>query len=1100
MKRIVTIISTILLTFCLAAEVYAQTQYWSGNRTGGGGVWLSGEVILTGNVTQTGTINVAGSSTLTIDLNGYSITYVPTESDKVVLYCPVGSTLTIKDSKGGGYIAGSGVGNNGGCAYIDEGGTFNLSSGTLKNGTAVRGGGVFVRGVFNMLGGSIEDCVANRDDSDNGTTERIYTNGTGGGVFVERGGYFAMTGGTIRNCSTSVKGQIYVNETTYFPAMGGGVFVSAYAESGAANISDPDNHSYRGRFWFNKGLIENCHSGAGGGVCVHTTLSRNITGANGRFTMDAEAEIRNCTSGYPPGNPRYGGGGVYIAGNGDLKGVFNLRGGRVTGCTAVSNGGGVKCNGVMVMGDYEQDGYPVVDDCTCTGGDPLTDEYWSQAYGGGIHLYDATFTMTEGRIENNKTFSGGGVMVWGTSVGKCFFTMNGANTFISNNVATGVNGSGNGGGVYVQQATFNFEHGTITNNQANRYGGGININETATLNLNGICNITNNEAGAGGGISQEAGGCVIDIKSDGVLIEGNKALLNESTLESSATARGEGGGILIEKGAFQMSTGIIRNNYASLKGGGVSCYISRIPGDVTVNINGGEILNNTAGESGGGIDLYANKSNDSGKNKLEVNFNAGTLQGNEAPLGGGIYVYVNEANSEATMNIGGARTPSIHLNNASNNGGAIGLSNGTVVINSGKFTNNTAVNNGGALYLGGGSIITNGGIFQLNSAKNGGAICLENGTLKMFAGDVQRNKVSHYGGGIYVNNTSSNSQEVTLSSPDVVFAENTADIAGGGMAVNGNIYLHFKGSLERNTANNGGGLYVAGGAAMEYEGGMIRHNKANGTSNTTTTGYQKTAAQIHGFGGGVFVDDNSSLTFDVSDKGLGFYGNYANTGGDDIFVNGNATSISLPNVSTMNLVGFDVPTTKEGLYWVEDYMVNDENYDLGLNKIEEAGYKPIRYRDALASALKVGRLDVSDYGTAHVGKYLSLALGYELLYVRIVKQGLAPGDAAIVNVSYSKNGEISGSEWVPYQKALLVGPESGNAYVIVALPPNAWKFVEETAWSENYTATNPIQTIKFDNQEQASAADVTFINTKKDKSSITVHDEANIENRMSPTP
>ena len=104
--------------------------------------------------------------------------------------------------------------------------------------------------------------------------------------------------------------------------------------------------------------------------------------------------------------------------------------------------------------------------------------------------------------------------------------------------------------------------------------------------------------------------------------------------------------------------------------------------------------------------------------------------------------------------------------------------------------------------------------------------------------------------------------------------------------------------------------------------------------------------------------------------------------------------------------------------------------------------------------------------------------------------------------SYSKTGEISSSDsdWVPYQKALLVGPESGNAYVIVALPPNAWKFVEETAWSGNYTATNAPEPIKFDNQEQASAADVTFINTKKDKSSITVHDEANIENRMSPTP
>ena len=1092
MKRIVTIISTILLTFCFAAEVYAQTE-WSGNRNGG---WYSGEVILTGNVTQTGTINVAASSTLTIDLNGYSITYVPTSTDKVVLYCPAGSTLTIKDSRGGGYISGSGMGNHGGCACIN--GIFNLEGGTLKNGNAVRGGGVFVTGEFYMKGGSIENCIATRDNSDDETSEKVYSNGTGGAVYVDCGGYFAMTGGTIKNCSTSNLGLVWVNESTFFPAMGGGVFVNAYAASGSPSISDLNNHTYRGRFWFNKGLIENCHSGAGGGVCVHTTVNRNIAGANGRFTMDAGAEIRNCTSGYPPGNPRYGGGGVYIAGNGNLKGVFNWRGGRVTGCTAVSNGGGIKCNGELSMGDGEMEGCPIVDYCSCTGGTPGSD-YYSQAYGGGIHIYNGTFYMTEGRIEHNSSFSAGGVMAWGTS---CVFTMNGANAIVSNNVVTGVHGSGNGGGVYVQEATFNFEHGTITNNKANRYGGGININETATLNLNGVCNITNNQAGAGGGISQEAGGCVIDVKSDDVLIEGNRAIWdeeNKNSLESEATACGEGGGILIEKGAFQMSTGIIRNNHADIKGGGVSCYISRIPGDVTVNINGGEILNNTAGESGGGIDLYANKSNDSGKNKLEVNFNAGTLQGNEAPLGGGIYVYVNEDNSEATMNIGDARTPSIHHNKASNNGGAIGLSNGTVIINSGNFTNNTAENNGGALYLGGGSITTNGGTFRLNSAKNGGAICLENGTLTMSAGDVQSNKASQYGGGIYVTNASSNSKEVTLSSPAVVFAENTADVAGGGMAVNGNIYLHFKGSLERNTANNGGGLYVAGGASMDYQGGMIRYNHATGTSTSINTGYKGTADGIHGFGGGVFVGSNSKLKFTVADRGLGFYGNDAKTGGDDIFANGEGTDVLLPVVGEMELTGFDIPVAKNGIFWVEDYMTNDVNYNSG-PQILGNSHSPIRYQDALKSAAYIGRLnDNKTYYEQYETKYLSLALGYELLFVRIIKQGLDPGDAVIVNLSYSQNGETDGSDWVPYQKALLVGPESGDASVVVALPPNAWKFEEETAWSANYTATNPIEKRKFENQQTATDNPVTFINTKKDKEQITVHDEANVENRMSPT-
>lgn len=997
-------------------------------------------------------------------------------------------------------------------------GKFYMSGGSIKNGNATRGGGVYVKGEFHMSGGSIEDCVATRTNLENGTKENIYTNGTGGGVFVDCGGYFAMEGGTIRNCSTSIKTeQIWIDGSTYFPGMGGGVFVSAYAASTASNISDLNDHRYRGRFWFNKGLIEDCHSGVGGGVCVHTTVTRNITGANGRFTMESGAEIRNCKSWYPPGNAQYGGGGVYIAGNGKLdgglKGVFNMNGGRITGCSAVCNGGGIKCNGEMYMADG-----CVVDSCKCEGGKTDTD-YYSQAYGGGIHLYNATFVMSGGKIEYNTAFSAGGVMAWGT---KCVFTMNGANAIISNNVVTGVHGSGNGGGVYVQEATFHFNHGTITQNKADRYGGGININETATLNLNGVCNITSNEASAGGGISQEAGGCVIDIKSNGVLIANNQAIANEEIV--GTTANGQGGGILIEKGTFRMSTGIIRGNTASRNGGGVSCYVSRIVGDVTAEITGGEISGNSAGISGGGIDLYADKDNGSDKNNVVVNLTGGRLLSNSAQNGGGIYVGINTANSTATMTINSSYTAStIYGNTATENGGAIGLNNGTVAITSGNFSNNTA-GRGGAIYLGSGNMTLNnisihentatnsgGGVYLANgkltiegSDKNkicnntanstGGGIHIQNGKLEMTKCLVQENTAT-YGGGVCVNN--SDATTINLLNSAITFEKNTATTAGGGMAVLGPITLNFAGSFQYNSANNGGGILVAQGATLNYKGGMIRYNHATGTSTGINTGYKGTANEIHGFGGGVFVGAYSKLQFNVTDGGLGFYGNDAKTGGDDIFANGEGTDVLLPVVGDMELTGFDIPVAKNGIFWVEDYMTNDVKYNLGPHILGDT-HSSIRYQDALKSAAYIGRLDDDEtYYGLNKNKYLSLALGYELLFVRIIKQGLDPGDAVIVNLSYSQNGKTEGSDWVPYQKALLVGPESGDASVVVALPPNAWKFEEETAWSANYTATNSIETRKFDNQQQVT--DVTFINTKKDKGQITVHDEDNVENRMSPT-
>ena len=805
-----------------------------------------------------------------------------------------------------------------------------------------------------------------------------------------------------------------------------------------------------------------------------------------------------------------------------------MRGGSITACTAIGNGGGVKCNGEMNMADG-----CVIDHCSCVGGIPESYQY-SHAYGGGIHLYNATFDMTGGTIKNDTAFSGGGVMAWGT---KCVFTMNGANAIISDNFVSGVNGSGNGGGVYVQEATFNFDRGTITRNIASRYGGGININKTATLNLNGICHITFNKANSGGALSQEAGGCVIDIKSDGVLIEGNEAIDVGTGYESWATARGQGGGILIEKGTFRMSKGKIINNTASGRGGGVSCYVRRILGDVTAEISGGEISGNSAGVSGGGINLYADRTynasedelnGDNHLNDVKVKLTGGILCRNSVKNGdgGGIYVYVNEENSIDTMTIETSYTEStIYGNTVTGNGGAIGLSNGTVIVKSGNFSNNTA-GNGGAIYLGDGDMSMNNIYIHGNTAtKSGGGVYLANGTLTIEDADknkiinntaestgggiqvqdgdlkmekclVQENKAS-YGGGVCVNN--SNPITINLLNPAIDFEKNTATTAGGGMAVLGKITLNFSGSLQHNTASNGGGIFVAQGAKLIYKGGMIRYNHATGTSTGINTGYEGTANGIHGFGGGVFVGSDSKLAFDVTEGGLGFYGNDANTGGDDIFANGKGTDVLLPVVGEMELTGFNIPVAKNGIFWVEDYMTSDVEYDLGTIFFGES-HTPIRYRDALKSAAVVGRLEDNDtYYTAKRSKYLSLALGYELLFVKIIKQGLDPGDAAIVNVSYSKTGEISSidSDWVQHQKALLVGPESGDASVIVALPPNAWKFEEETAWSENYTAVNPIETRTFSNQEQVE--DVTFKNTKKAKSDITVHDEENVENRMRPT-
>lgn len=1092
MKRVLTIISAFLLTFCFAAETYAQTD-WTATQSAGGS--LQGNFILRSDVTLGSTIYIQNGTSLTIDLNGHTITF-PKGKGRVCL-CYGGGELTIKDSS------------------PDK-------KGVITGGEGDRGGFCYLIGKFNFLGGTIKNAHATYNAKEDTVIiyENTFTNGVGGAVYVQAGAEFIMDGGNIEDCSayghtwsndfnTYVNGKYY-SDIGWMPHMGGAVFINA------------DTYGRGGKFHFKSGKIENCFSGVGGAVCVHVAQSSSAAaGSAGEFIMD-DGKIIGCKGEYLYNNYIYGGGAVFVAGKNHLAAKFIMYGGTISGCTSASHGGGIKTNGIV-----EMHGGSTITDCHCT----IASH--KQNFGGGVHLFQkAKFTMTGGTISNCTASSGGGVMVWGDEYnGKPTFIMDGDPATTQIIGCTVEEGNGNGGAVYVQESTFNFKNGTLSGNKAWRYGGAININETAFLTLEGNCIIRDNEAGAGGGISQEAGGCVIDINSAGVLIEGNKAIFvqaNKDKLESTKTACGQGGGILLEKGEFSMSAGIIRNNYASLNGGGVSCYVSRIVGDVIADISGGEIFKNEAGISGGGIDLYADKERgDNEKNIVEVNLTGGILHFNSAKNGGGIYVGINSDNSTATMTIETSYTEStIKDNTATENGGAIGLNHGTVTVNSGNFSNNTA-ENGGAIYLGEGDMSMNnifihentatksgGGVYLANgtltingadknkiinntATSTGGGILVQDGNLKMETCLVQENK-ANYGGGVGVSNSAATT--INLLNPAIDFEKNTATTAGGGMAVLGPITLNFAGSLQHNTAGNGGGIFVAQGAKLIYKGGMIRYNHATGTSTGINTGYEGTANGIHGFGGGVFVGSDSKLAFDVTEGGLGFYSNDANTGGDDIFANGNGTDVLLPVVGGMELTGFNIPVSKNGIFWVEDYMTSDVNYNLGPHILGE-GHSPIRYRDALKSAAVIGRLNDNaiDYEAIR-SDYLSLALGYELLFVRIIKQGLDPGDAAIVNVSYSKTGETSSSEWVQHQKALLVGPASGDASVIVALPPNAWKFEEETAWSENYTATNATQKIKFENQTQVDDnGPVTFENTKKAKSDITVHDEENVENRMIPT-
>ena len=189
-------------------------------------------VRLTENIVMTGAVTVNNGNSLTIDLNGHTLT----AAENSRAFFIQNGALTIEDSIGGGVIQGSGTVNGYGGAILMNGSDSNnaltLAGGTIRGFTATDGGGVNVDGAsFEMSGGTISACNA--------------TN-AGGGVYVSSGS-FKMSGGSIEDCTAhegaGVKVYASNGKTASFSMTGGEIQncntdgVSIYAIGGTSEFS-----------------------------------------------------------------------------------------------------------------------------------------------------------------------------------------------------------------------------------------------------------------------------------------------------------------------------------------------------------------------------------------------------------------------------------------------------------------------------------------------------------------------------------------------------------------------------------------------------------------------------------------------------------------------------------------------------------------------------------------------------------------------------------------------------------------------------------------------------------------------------------------------
>ena len=259
--------------------------------------------------------------------------------------------------------------------------------------------------------------------------------------------------------------------------------------------------------------------------------------ANNRvnITMEDGAIIRNNT------NSNYELGGGILIGNGS---TFTMNGGEISGNTANGGGGVAIIGSTMVMHDgvisnnstYRTSGQGsygagvyVADYANASGGDTL------------FTATPASFEMNGGSICDNTALDyGGGVLTFPQQSKKITININ--NGEISGNKVTG--GSGGAVAAFFGVTELNIKDGTLTENSARSYGGGVFLYDATNVTISGGT-ISENKASQGGGVYLWPTSAA---KQTGGSIENNVA--------------NAGGGVC--GGTYTMTGGVIKDNNNSL--------------------------------------------------------------------------------------------------------------------------------------------------------------------------------------------------------------------------------------------------------------------------------------------------------------------------------------------------------------------------------------------------------------------------------------------------------------------------------------------------------------------------------------------------------
>ena len=1088
MKRYIQYIGILLVALMVTRNVWGQTEVpkeWDGGN-------LSGSFKLKDNTYLKNPIIVSAGKTLTIDLNGMVLSG---NGNEYVIIVKENGELIINDSNP----------NVGHAGYIDDKGLFRWPKGNGEPQLSVYGGIIYnpyKDDVTNRKGIKVEGtCTINR-----AKIMGCYANEIGAAVTITSSGTFIMKEGEVSynyaKGDTNRGGVIY-GEPSNNGNQGGIIQIAN------ATISNNQSESNGGaicgfKVTLNQCIIKNNSTTKSGGaiyvrnggssslgslVITNCTIEHNRAGISGGgiynqvpTTID-KTQIRYNYA-------RVNGGGIESKNANTTISNSKILGNRAmeteTGAVNHGRGGGFNFLGDDTDPDTQAVIEYILDNTEVT-------ENACMYYGGGGQVREGAKLILQGgsKINNNTCIlkGAGGLHI---SDAAAFYLLNGE---ISKNTSLG----GVGGGIHSSyKCSVNLKGGKISDNIVYGRGGGVHINTGGDLILNGT-DITGNKAYDGYNL----------VKSE--VYQGADGKYTWSDPEYSSiddTYPGYGGGILINSGTCTMKQGELSGNHADTFGGGIGLVMLENGTSwadyirvVNFTLVDGTVSNNTTNGNGGAVYLMRNtisEKDDAFKAYFSdeiltgiptITLKGGTITGNKAKSNGG--ATYQDVNTNFYIETG-AKTVDIKNNEAgyqgsSGSGGAAYIAGGNVNIIDGNtvLSNNKAPKgDGGGIYCEGNFTVENVASVQVynNEAKNGGGVCVKNGAVSLPQGEsckINNNKATELGGGLYVHNNGGTKKDVTCSGG--LFTSNTAKY-GGGACVDGSIDLTIASSFEGNSAYNGGAIYMMNGVNMEFGKGIIRSNMAtnieNASNNSIFTAKGATymdglvkcnGAPIYGVGGGIFMDNNTTLEFtDITNFGL--YNNMADCAADDIFVNGNGNAkVILPDtedpVNRMDLTGFKVPG---GLYWVEDFPNEDSSFT------GDAKLKKKRYTEAL----NINTWEFETFDKGSLSDYACITLGYELVHVELVKNGLQEGDDVTFTLYYLENGT---NELKPYRKVILTGV-TGNKDVIkkIALPSAKWKF-EESGWGWKYDSPTYHSSSDFSEGSKLNSSSIEISRNKNNK-------------------